>query len=464
MKNQNHQKRLLLAATIFLFLVSVGCGKLNTTDAGVNGQAGTRSRTQVPGAPQSGQPQPAPQPGLPETSGAPAAPAPTSPAPAQSETQTPAAEQEPGSPAAPAPQSQTPAAPVDPTQTPVTPGSATVQPGAPEQSYEGPAPAIDGGTVQPTAPQTTTPAPNRAPPKPNATPAPQARPNQPAVPARPNQAPTPAPQARPNVNRPAQPAPVQPRPSQPEPTRPSESQTPSRQLSAGEIAETGTMKPTVYYFPVFDEDKSGCDANESVNFYGTKGEVLMRVCASTEKACGLQGSCAIIKNGKSRSYNILTRVNGQDRFFEIEEDGCKFGYGVSQICLDPFYTLAADLDVYRPGDVIYVPAVAGLQLPNGRVHDGFFVVRDRGRGINGKGRFDFFSGFFSWRNSTNPFTKIGLTDQSTNVPYYKVTGDRASRIKSLRGYPGLPSSPIASRPTNASTATVSRSVPALMAP
>jgi hypothetical protein len=98
------------------------------------------------------------------------------------------------------------------------------------------------------------------------------------------------------------------------------------------------------------------------------------------------------------------------------------------------------------------------------VHDGFFVIRDRGRGINGKGRFDFFSGFFSWRNSTNPFTKIGLTDQSTNVPYYKVTGERASRIKNLRGYPGLPMAPIASRPTNASTATVSRSVPALMAP
>lgn len=459
-KMQNQTFGFLRASLLApLLLIALGCGKVDTTKATSSLQSGqNRERTQ-------GGEMPRPSPGNPERlpeqrppSGSnqspqaePSAAQPNAAQPStpEQQTQTP--------PAAPAP--ETPREPGDGSATPVQPGAATVQPSAPEtEKQEAPAPQAPR-TVQPVAPNT--PAQETRPQaRPNATPTPKPNVTPPAqtAPARPPAAPPVA--TRPNVTptpKPAAPAPPASQPVLPAqrpaagPQLPRE-ETPAnnRQLSPNEIAESGMIRPTVYYFPEFNDDRTPCDGR--VNFHGSNGEVITQVCESTLKACGLQGSCSIVKNGRSRAFNILTRVSGQDRFFEIDEDGCKFGYGVQQICLDPFYTLAADLDVYRPGDVIYVPAVAGLQLPNGRTHDGFFVVRDRGRGINGKGRFDFFSGFFSWTNATNPFTKIGLTDTGTNVPYYKVTGERAARVRALRGYPGLPPAPIAARPTNTSNA------------
>lgn len=431
-----------------LLLLAVGCGKVDTSKSSSGLQAGqTRQRTQGAEMPQPhpGNPDrlPAPRPSSGSNQAPQAEPQATQPVVTEApQTQTPPTETRPATP----PQAG------DQTATPAEPGPATVQPAAPENQTPAPnAPPAQGPrTVQPSAPPNVTPPakPNVAPPGTQTPPARQApaRPNASASPT-PTPTPKPAVTAAPPVSQPVLPGP---RPSAPPQLPREETPANNRQLNPNEIAESGMIRPTVYYFPEFNDDRTPCDGR--VNFHGSNGEVITQVCESTLKACGLQSSCAIVKNGRSRAFNILTRVNGQDRFFEIEEDGCKFGYGVQQICLDPFYTLAADLDVYRPGDVIYVPAVAGLQLPNGRTHDGFFVVRDRGRGINGKGRFDFFSGFFSWTNSTNPFTKIGLTDTSTNVPYYKVTGERAARVRTLRGYPGLGPSVIAARPANTANA------------
>jgi hypothetical protein len=230
--------------------------------------------------------------------------------------------------------------------------------------------------------------------------------------------------------------------AQPQPQKPVVVPAKPEGFSDEEIAESGSLKPTVYYFAVIDEDKAGCESKDKVPLHGAKGVELMSVCRRTLEICGEQGSCTIIKEGKPHSLNILSRVKGQDRFFEIDSDGCRFGYGVNDACLDPFYSLAADLSIYKPGDVIYVPAAVGLDLPNGKKHDGFFVVRDQGRGITGKGRFDFFSGFFSWRNPQNPFSKIGFTDTKTNVPYYKITGVRADRARETRSFPKLPEKPI----------------------
>ena len=60
------------------------------------------------------------------------------------------------------------------------------------------------------------------------------------------------------------------------------------------------------------------------------------------------------------------------------------------MCLDPYYSVAADLDIYKLGTVVYVPSFVGVLLPSGVNHDGYFVVRDSGSSIKGYGRFDFF--------------------------------------------------------------------------
>lgn len=173
--------------------------------------------------------------------------------------------------------------------------------------------------------------------------------------------------------------------------------------------------------------------------------MIIRVCPYTLSTCGEEGSCAIIKNGTRYAVNVLGRVKGQDHFIDIGKE-CPFGYGVRNICLDPFYTLAADLKIYKPGEVIFIPAVQGLGLPDGSKHDGFFVIRDEGRGVKGRGRFDFFTGYFRWNNSKNPFLKLKLGDTNSHHTYYRVKGARAEAVKAARGYPRLPANPIDEMP------------------
>lgn len=203
-----------------------------------------------------------------------------------------------------------------------------------------------------------------------------------------------------------------------------------------DLSRAGTLKPTIYFFAKLNEDKSSCQRD--INLRDGNGKILLRVCRTTAQTCGLQGSCAIVQDGQTHNLNILKKVAGEDRFFEIEPESCRFGFGVRSSCLDPFYTLAADLSLYKMGEVIYVPSVAGLVLPDGSKHNGYFVIRDQGRGIKGPGRFDFFSGSLSWRDRNNPFAKVGLSNVQTNVPYYRVGGETAARVLRARAYPQLP--------------------------
>lgn len=200
--------------------------------------------------------------------------------------------------------------------------------------------------------------------------------------------------------------------------------------------ESGMMRPTIYYVPVFNTQS--CSTDKMKALHGLRGETLMDVCPDVLAQCALEGSCAVKDNGRLRHFNISTEVKGEDRFFESTGDNCPYGYGVASACLDPFYTVAADLNLYKAGDVIYIPAAVGLELPNGSKHTGFFVVRDKGRGVSGKGRFDFFSGFVSWKSPENPFVKMGFSDLSTHIPYYKISGEKAEQTLESRAFPRLP--------------------------
>lgn len=216
------------------------------------------------------------------------------------------------------------------------------------------------------------------------------------------------------------------------------------QQNSQDVASTGIVKPTIYYFPSINEDDSSCTANRSLT--GKNGSPLARVCAKTIQACTLQGSCAVIQEDRLRTFNVIEEVRGQHLFFETTDDECKFGYGVESSCLDPFYTVAADLNIYDPGDVIYIPALRGLELPNGSKHNGFFIVRDKGNGIVGEGRFDFFSGYFSWKHEENPFTKMGLGDKNNRLRYYKIKGATAKAVRNHRDFPNLPENSIDIQP------------------
>lgn len=203
-----------------------------------------------------------------------------------------------------------------------------------------------------------------------------------------------------------------------------------------DIAFTSHLRPTVYYFPVINEDLRKCEKDYILR--DEEGEKMLSLCEKTRASCRLQGSCAIIQNGKKRTFNIIGNFDGKDRFFETSKNVCRFGFGVKSSCLDPFYTVAADLAIYRPGDVIYVPVVRGVELPDGSKHSGYFLVRDTGRNIKGKARFDFFSGHISWRDDLNPFSNVGLSNKANSFRFMKIKGAKAKAFSLLRSYPKLP--------------------------
>lgn len=205
-----------------------------------------------------------------------------------------------------------------------------------------------------------------------------------------------------------------------------------------DLSGPGVLKPTIYFFPIFNEDERPCVDSIKTTLHGVSNSKLIRICPLTEAGCSLQGSCAIVQNGKLRAFNIIGLSKGVEHYFQINDAECRYGYGVNSICLDPYHTLAADMDIYKPGEVIFIPAVQGATLPDGSKHSGYFIIRDAGRGIKGRGRFDFFTGFLHWRDPNNPFSKLGLADSKTNIPYYRVQGETAKKVKAFRAFPGFP--------------------------
>lgn len=203
-----------------------------------------------------------------------------------------------------------------------------------------------------------------------------------------------------------------------------------------QITDAGFLKPTIYYYPVFDQKEKSCQSLKPM--MDKDGLPLVYVCESFLKKCGIQGACSVIQEGVRRNFNILRRVDGIDQYFEFDLKKCPYGFGVRNSCLDPFRSLAADLSIYKPGDVIYIPTLHGVELPDGTIHDGYFVIRDRGRGIKGPGRFDFFSGDHSWWNTENPFFKLGLANQKNQMFYVKIEGPVADQVRKARNYPRLP--------------------------
>jgi len=206
-----------------------------------------------------------------------------------------------------------------------------------------------------------------------------------------------------------------------------------------DVQEEGMLIPTIYYTPLIEEGPQTCPGDEKVPLLNSRNETLITVCPKTEAACALQGTCYITQNGRMRRFNLSGSFEadskGSHHFMEMINSECRFGLGVQDICLDPFYSVAADLSHYHPGDVIYIPDVKGVMLPDGTRHSGYFVVRDDGPRITGKGRFDFYTGFLNWTSPLNPLAKKKLADPATRMPYAVVTGPRAEEARRERNFP-----------------------------
>lgn len=207
--------------------------------------------------------------------------------------------------------------------------------------------------------------------------------------------------------------------------------------SSADILE---MNPTIYFKPLIQLEESKCSLSEKRDLLSPSGKSFASLCEKDFNECVLQGSCWVDDGKKQTAYNYHSKKNGQHRFIKVNLNRCPFGYGVRSICLDPYFSVAADLNFYKPGDVIFVPRLVGAELPTGEVHNGFLIVRDSGGGVEGARRFDFFTGSLSHRQKNNPFSRLGFADPAKSFEFRLATADEAAQTLKSRNYPLVNSS------------------------
>lgn len=207
--------------------------------------------------------------------------------------------------------------------------------------------------------------------------------------------------------------------------------------AASKSTSGNSMKPTIYYKPTVYYDDTGCAVDDLRDVKNPKGDVLITLCESDYAQCLMEGSCFVLSGGDLRSYNYHSTIGGVPRFIEVNLEECPFGHGVKNSCLDPYYTVAADLKFHKAGDVIFVPRLQGAKLPSGEIHDGFLVIRDSGGGIIGEHRFDFFTGFYNHLARPNTLARLGFGDPKNRFEYRKATEEEAANIRQMRNYPKL---------------------------
>lgn len=208
---------------------------------------------------------------------------------------------------------------------------------------------------------------------------------------------------------------------------------------AGGSGETlPLITPTIYYKPIIYKEKETCSSADLKDLVDENGKTLVSLCKKSYDNCLMQGSCLVVQGEKTRSFNFTKNKNGVRRFAEKREERCPYGYGVRNICMDPFYSVAADLSIHSVGDVIFIPYLVGTVLPDGSKHNGYLIVRDEGSAIVGEHRFDFFTGFFSPYDSKNVFADLGFGDKGHRFGYQKMNEDVAKAFREYRNYPNIP--------------------------
>ena len=190
------------------------------------------------------------------------------------------------------------------------------------------------------------------------------------------------------------------------------------------------LRPTMYY--IANESETACegpyngsdfDGTEVSEVLSPSGELIAKVCTRFFKVLSMEGTGVL----RDRGQGELT-VNWAGRYRLKVMDKCIYGEGVKGLCLIPYHTIAADLNVYPVGTIIYIPRAEGLKLPNNKIHNGYFIIRDTGGAFRGVGpkRVDLFVGVEHDRD--NIFSRTGM-DHHTDEKAFKIEGKRKQMVE-----------------------------------
>lgn len=199
----------------------------------------------------------------------------------------------------------------------------------------------------------------------------------------------------------------------------------SAKIKTTDLVKIENLLPTTYYLA--QEETTSCkgkygdttyDGTEISEVKSRDGKVIAKVCTRFYKVLCMEGSGLL----KDRGQGTIT-VNWAGKFKFEAQTKCKYGHGVRATdCLLSHHTIAADNKVHKIGDIIYIPDANGLILPDGTIHQGYFIVLDTGGsfvGIGGK-RVDLFVGLET--DYDNIFKTAGFSHKKP-IKAYKVIGN-----------------------------------------
>jgi 3D (Asp-Asp-Asp) domain-containing protein len=148
----------------------------------------------------------------------------------------------------------------------------------------------------------------------------------------------------------------------------------------------GAFRPTFYR--ILDESNPEWpDEPATEPLLTVDGKEIARTGATFKHQLDIEGS-GRLRDG--RIVNINEKLDGAWRYLIVKH--AAYGIGEDGYKLIPYRTIAVDPNVIKLGTVLYLPALKGIRLPSGEVHDGFVLAHDTGQGIVGD-RIDLFVGF-----------------------------------------------------------------------
>ncbi len=187
------------------------------------------------------------------------------------------------------------------------------------------------------------------------------------------------------------------------------------------VRSLGRFSPS--FFQTVDERDSVFSATgKSRTVRGVHGEVLARVSPRFYRRLCVEGSGRLLDG---RVVTFSRRHDGEPRF---RVTSSQYGLTCRATPLIPYRSVAVDRRQVRLGSVLYIPAVEGLVLPDGSVHDGVFFADDVGGAVRGR-KMDFFVGLSS--HTENPFTTSQRILHARPVEVFLIPPELAERYSRL---------------------------------
>jgi len=213
------------------------------------------------------------------------------------------------------------------------------------------------------------------------------------------------------------------------------------EINTRDLVPNVALKPTTYHIAY--EDKTSCvgryngrtyNGNERSEILNPDGDIIAVVCSRYYARLAMEGTGVL--SAANGSHTVNWKANW--RFIILNK--CTYGRGEEEKCLIPFHTIAANNTIYPVGTILYIPDVVKrkVTLPNGELHNGYFVVRDTGGAFQSAGpeRVDLFVA--GQEDSDNIFINKSIHYPKTYPSFLVIDESRENVEKYFKAkYPSL---------------------------